>query len=165
MSELTRATGLAALGFARDKTVELLKSVPDDKWLHQPFAGANHAMWIAGHLAHGDDVFVTSLKPAESRLPEIWGKLFGPKSKPAGDAALYPSVEEMMNHLAHTRETLATWFNSLSDAQLRSPLPEGFTKFATSFAALMGTLAWHEGLHTGQLTVVRKSLGFEPLYM
>ena len=53
----------------------------------------------------------------------------------------------------------------MSDAQLRSPLPEGFTGFATSFAALMSSLAWHEGLHTGQLTVVRKSLGLEPLYI
>ncbi len=165
MSELARAAGLATLAFARNQTVELLKAVPSEQWLHQPFAGANHAMWIAGHLAREDDEFVTLLKPGESRLPEHWVQLFGTKSKPAADAALYPSVEEMLEHLAGTRETLVAWFRSLSDAQLHSPLPEGFTGFATSFAALMSSLAWHEGLHTGQLTVVRKSLGLEPVYM
>ena len=34
--------------------------------------------------------------------------------------------------------------------------------FAANLGMLMTSIAWHEGLHAGQLTVVRKSLGLAP---
>ena len=47
----------------------------------------------------------------------------------------------------------------MSDDQLASPLPEDFKTFAPSLAALPSSIAWHEGMHSGQLTMIRKSLG------
>ena len=48
--------------------------------------------------------------------------------------------------------------------QLISPVPEEWNSFGANYGILMGTLAWHEGLHAGQLTVIRKSLGIVPKF-
>ena len=54
---------------------------------------------------------------------------------------------------------LVDWFKSLSDEQLAAPLPEGMEMFGANHATLAATMAWHEGVHDGQLIEVRRSLG------
>ena len=52
---------------------------------------------------------------------------------------------------------------SLTDEQLAGPPPEGFQKFAPTLGNILMRLLWHEGMHYGQLTVIRKSLGLAPV--
>jgi hypothetical protein len=47
---------------------------------------------------------------------------------------------------------------------LTSPLPKELETFARSYGGMMCSIAWHEGVHAGQLTVVRKSLGLAPKF-
>lgn len=157
-------TGLATLAFARQKMLGLLEDIPEDKYLHQPLPGGNHTMWIIGHLAATDDTFMSGLKPRESRLPGEWGALFGRGSKPHGDASVYPSISELKEQLTDLREELMAWFGSMSEEQLASPLSEDWAPFGVNYASLMGSLAYHEGLHSGQLTMVRRSLGIAPRF-
>ena len=59
------------------------------------------------------------------------------------------------------------WIPYLDDhraAAIAQPLPDDIKGFAANHATLMTTLAWHEGLHAGQLTIVRKSLGIAPKF-
>ncbi len=135
--------GLAALGFARQALLGMIDALPEDKILHQPCQGANHAMWILGHLACTDEFFM--------------------KSKPTTNAADYPPIAEVKEILAHNREALISLFSNMDEARLRSPLP-GDLNSAPSHAALIPTIAWHEGMHTGQLTVIRKSLDLAPVF-
>ncbi len=43
-------------------------------------------------------------------------------------------------------------------------LTDDLQSFAPSHAALIPTIAWHEGMHIGQLTVIRKSLSLDPVF-
>ena len=61
MSNLVLENGVAALNFARHWTLELLSDIPQDKLTHQPCAAGNHALWIAGHIAYADDIFMSNL--------------------------------------------------------------------------------------------------------
>lgn len=159
---IERKIGLATLAFARKQTVAFLEDIAPSQAVHQPFPGANHASWIAGHILWADDLFLTALKPRPSALPANYAKLFGNGSTPTNDPATYPTLNQLREKLAQVREEMIAWFAGMPEAQLHSALPKDFATFAENFAMLMSTLAWHEGLHAGQLTVIRKSLGMKP---
>ncbi len=164
MSNVIIENGIAALNFARNWTLELLSDIPQDKLTHQPCAGGNHALWIAGHIAYADDLFASKVGNNRGRFSDSWVKLFGMETTPQADAGVYPSLSELTNALADNREGLLAWFGSMSAEDLAKPLPEDFRPFAANQGILMTTIAWHEGLHAGQLTVVRKSLGLAPKF-
>lgn len=151
--------GKAALDLARRQTLKLVDDIPADKLCHQPVAGTNHALWVLGHLAYSDDGFTTALGERESVIDESWKELFGMGSKPGPDPAKYPSLDDIKAALPRARTALIDWIESLDEEQLLKPLPEGWDVFAPNYAAVLPSLAWHEGFHAGQLSAVRRSLG------
>ncbi len=155
-------SGLAAMAFARRNTLAFVEDVPDEKLCHQPVPGANHAAWVLGHLAYSDDVFVSGVGGRPVKCSEAWQKQYGMGSTPTASRSAYPSKAELMDQLAARRADLVAWFQSLNEEQLAAPLPEGWTDFAPNQAAFPAAIVWHEGMHAGQLTVVRKSLGIPP---
>jgi len=159
-----KSAGLATLAFARRNTLRLFEDIPADQLLHQPVPGGNHALWIVGHLAYVDDMFMTGLMPRASKLPENWANLFGQGSVPSGDASTYPAIAEIRERGEALRGELVGWFESMSEEKLLAPLPEEWKPFAPTYGAMMSSLAWHEGLHAGQLSVVRRSLGIGPKF-
>ncbi len=164
MSNPVLENGIAALNFARQATLALLEDVPEDKLTHQPCAAANHALWITGHLAHADDYFLTAAGHKPARCPQSWGKLFGMGSTPQTGAGVYPPLSELKEALSNNREALLGWFGAMSADELAKPISDDFKVFAASYGMLMTSSAWHEGMHAGQLTVVRKSLGIAPKF-
>lgn len=156
--------GLGALALSRRTLLSLLEDVPPDKLCHQPIPGGNHALWIAGHLAGTDDFFLNAVAGQPPKLPPHHKELFGMGSKPTPDPRAYPPFEEIKNRLGERREALVSWLKSLNPRKLDEPLPENLKMFASSHAALPASMAWHEGLHSGQLTVIRRSLGIGPKF-
>lgn len=164
MSNSILEQGSTVLAFSRRALLGISEDIPADKLTYQPFPGANHALWIQGHLASTDDYFLTALGRRKSELPAAWGALFGMGSSPAADARKYPALSEVRDALARCRESLLGWFRSLSASQLDAALPDDLKGFAPNHVGLMFSLAWHEGLHTGQLSAIRKSLGLKPKF-
>ena len=162
MAITTLEAGLAALAQSRRVSQMMFEDIPDGKWLHQPCKDGNHALWIMGHIANCDECFMAELGDRPKDNFKKWEGMFFMKSTPTTDAKAYPPLAEVKAAYGASREALVSWFKSMSPAQLESPLPEGWGDFAKTYAALMQSIAWHEGLHTGQLTVVRKSLGLAP---
>lgn len=156
--------GLAALAFSRQALIALIDALPEDKILHQPCPEANHAMWILGHLACTDEFFMNKVDDRPFNKFEDWKGKFFMNSKPTTNAADYPPFAEVKEVLANNREAVISCFKKMDEAKLREPLPDDLQSFAPSHAALIPTIAWHEGMHTGQLTVIRKSLGLAPVF-
>ena len=159
MTQELISSGLASLNFSRQALLGLLDGIPAEKLTHQLTPGGNHALWIAGHIANADDFFLSTLAGTEPKHPDKWRDLFGQGSKPINDAAAYPSLDDVKQALANRREELLAWFQSLSSEKLAEPLPADYQQFAPNFGAFPGTLAWHEGLHAGQLSMIRRDLG------
>ena len=164
MSNIVLENGIAGLNIARNWMLELLSDIPQDKLTHQPCAAGNHAIWIAGHIAYADDLFASKIGNKTARCSDSWVKLFGMGSIPQADAGAYPSLREVTNALADNREGLLASFSSMSAEELAKPLPDDFKTFAATLGQLMISIACHESLHAGQLTVVRKSLGLAPKF-
>jgi uncharacterized damage-inducible protein DinB len=158
------ANAVRILEFARRNTLAFLEEIPEDKWCYQPFEGANHVAWILGHLAQSDNYFVTQLADRPNVMPPAWDELFGMGSRPTSDRARYPAPSELRDILRARREELITWVRGLPEKKLEAPLPEDWHPFAPTYGSLPDAIAWHEGLHAGQLTAIRKSLGIGPKY-
>ena len=67
-----------------------------------------------------------------------------------------------LKHL-HSGEVLDI-FDKLSEEDFAKPTPEGTPNFLADIGSVFETAVWHEGLHSGQLSVTRRSLGFDPAY-
>ncbi|MCG8409608.1 MAG: DinB family protein [Phycisphaerales bacterium] len=163
MANALLQAGLDTLTFSRKAFMGLIDSIPEDKLLHQPSEGANHAMWIMGHLACTDEFFMNKLGDRPFNRFGDWEKIFFMGSKPSPNASDYPSANEVRETMANNREQLVSWVKPWDESKLLSPLPGDLRNFATSHASWISTLAWHEGMHTGQLAAIRKSLGLTPV--
>jgi uncharacterized damage-inducible protein DinB len=163
MAEPLRDQLLAAFDWT-DKAVEdLFDAIPADEFLHQPCAGANHALWTLGHLATVNQYFLKTLAGRDGALFENYKAMFFAKSKPSPDADTYPPIDVIRGYFKTSRTAFRSWVESLTDEQLTGPAPEEFQKFAPTLGNILMRLLWHEGMHYGQLTVIRKSLGLTPV--
>jgi uncharacterized damage-inducible protein DinB len=152
------------LDFTQTQLENALAAIPEDKYLHQPFPNANHALWTMGHMATVDQFFLTTFAAKDPALFERHKAAFFAKSTPSTNAADYPSIDEVRSYFKASRKEFRDWIESMDDAQLTTPLPpEQQKRFAPNLARLFSRLAWHEGMHYGQLTVLRKSLGLAPI--
>lgn len=164
MSEPIYEQGKTALVFSRGIITSLFESIPDNKLCFQPIPKVNHALWVAGHVATTDAFFLSNLAGQEKERFEAWKDIFFMGSTPKPDASHYPARAEVIAYLETGRAALLKWFGSMSKAQLASPLPQELAFFAPNYGALMSTIACHESMHAGQMTVVRKALGMDPAF-
>lgn len=61
------------------------------------------------------------------------------------------------------REALLGILDELSDEDLGNKTPPGSPDFLPDIGSVFETAIWHEGLHSGQLSMIRRSLGHKPL--
>lgn len=149
---------------ARDYSCALLADFKTpEEWTHQVHANANHALWFAGHMAVSDNFFVSNLAAERvARRPEF-EKAFGTGSQPTNNPADYPPVADVLAYMKERRTTLLDVLNGLSDAELEQPLAKGTPDFLPDIGSVFETAVWHEGLHSGQLSVCRRSMGHQPV--
>ena len=149
---------------ARRFTERLLEDFTDsDSWVHQITPDANHALWFVGHMGVTDNFMISVLAPDFTCFPDGYAELFGIGSQPVDDITSYPDVQQVCEFMRSRREVLLGILNKLSDEELGAATPDGAPKFMADFAAVFEMAIWHEGMHCGQLTTTRHSLGFAPL--
>ena len=90
--------------------------------------------------------------------------MFGMGSQPTSDVDAFPPVDEVLSYMRDRRGELLKVLNSMSDADLARPKPEGAPDMFTDLASVFETAIWHEALHAGQVSVARRALGHAPLF-
>ena len=157
-------SNLVALEYSRHFVNALLDTIPEDQLCHQPFPGANHALWIMGHVASVDAFLLQACGgPSDPQLEQFQPAFFM-KSQPSPNPGDYPPAAQVRAWFQGTRETVLDWFRSQTEEQLSTPLPEGLREIAPDRLSLIARLAIHEAGHGGQLTAIRKSLGLAPVF-
>jgi hypothetical protein len=133
------------------------------EWVHQVHPNANHALWFAGHMGVSDNFFI-SVVAAEQAVnhPEM-SERFGMGSRPTTDLAYYPPIDEVVGYMKERRATLLKLLDGLTEEQLDEPTPKGTPDFLPTLASVFETAVWHEGLHSGQVSVARRSMGRGPV--
>lgn len=152
------------LSSARGLSEKLLADFhTNEEWTHQVHPGANHALWFVGHMATTDNFLISLLAPERAAANESFMSLFGMGSQPTGDVDKYPPVESVLETMRERRRALLEILDGLSEDDLARKSPKGAPDFTPDFASVFELAIWHEGLHSGQLTLVRRSLGHRPL--
>ena len=153
---------VAQLDKSRTFTLGLADDFEGDQLVHQVFEGSNHCLWILGHLAVTDNAVIGQIDPAKSiALEGYWGTV-GMGSTPVPDASQYPTRDDLLAVLAERRAVLLELVSGLTDADLDRATTGPFADFAPTIGELLRMVGWHEVMHAGQLSVVRRSLGFAP---
>jgi len=138
-----------------------------EQWVFQVHPKANHALWITGHLALVDNSFVTKFRPALAAKPEGWDALFSFGSQPKPEPGIYPTPEELLGYFRERREALLRVLEELSEEELRAPAPAAGERSPLAGAPNIGHaflfIAYHEGMHSGQLTLAHRALGHAPI--
>ncbi len=134
-----------------------------DEWCRQVVPGTNHALWFAGHMAMTDNYFIGRVAPGSEKQLEGWDKLFGMGSNPTNHPNDYPPVTEVLDTMRERRRTLVELLKGRSDAELAGPPAAGASSFLPDLASVYEMTPWHEAMHLGQVTVVRRALGNRPL--
>lgn len=149
---------------SRDYSEQLLKAFDTPQaWVHQVHPHANHPLWFAGHMGVSDDFFVSLVAPQRTaRRPDLVER-FGTGSQPVGDPSAYPPVAEVLSYMRERRQTLLDVLESMSDEELQRTTPPGTPDFLRDYASVFQTASWHEGLHSGQVSVTHRALGHKPV--
>lgn len=164
MNDRTRAA-LANMRRVRGMLKNALEGIEPERWCWQPTAGINHVAWQVGHLAVAQHALclkrVRGDSPADARfLPDDYYQRFGRGSKPAAGAGANPSPEELLKVLDAVEECVQTEVAEKSDEQLDTPLDPPHPMFSTVLGGVEFA-AMHEAMHVGQITLLRRLMGFE----
>jgi hypothetical protein len=156
---------LRQLEQVRDTAEKMLAAfeTPDD-WTHQVVPGTNHALWFAGHMATADNYFISQIAPERERTFDGWDKHFGMGSKPTSDPDDYPPAAEVLDAMRERRGILLELLRGRTDAELNGPPAAGASDFLPDLGSIFEMATWHEAMHLGQITVVRRALGNRPLF-
>jgi len=150
---------------ARDYSSKLLADFKSpEEWTRQVHPNANHALWFAGHMAVSDNFFISSVSPEKVVSRPEFEKAFGTGSQPTSDPAMYPPPDEVLKYMDERRATLLDVLERLDEADLEKPLAKGTPDFLPDVVSVFEMAVWHEGLHSGQLSECRRSLGHKPVF-
>ena len=152
--------------FARKYTIGLLDHTKVDDWFRQPPGSVTHVGWQLGHIAFSEYRLalwrIRGPQPQDEALFSAeFKRLFGANSVPQADSTFPP--DDIRAALDRVHEQVLRELPELDEGELDQPVahPHPFAK--TKLLALMWC-AHHEMLHAGQIGLVRRHLGYPPIW-
>ena len=150
--------------FARNYTLRLLDATKEDDWFAMP-GGVTHIAWQVGHMAVSEYRLtferVLGERP-DASLSDEFRQPFIRDSVPTETTA-YPSAGEIRAMFDRVHERALAELPGLDENVLDEPVitPHLFVK--TKGEALMWC-GQHELVHAGQIGVLRRLLGYPPVW-
>ncbi len=152
---------------ARSYVNDLLIHIDPNEWFRQPKEGVTHVAWQIGHLAvaqyglalkrvRGEKTTDVTLISAE------FSRCYGKGSLPSPDPKKNFSVAEIRQVADQVHAQVMTELPEFTDEQLAVPSDPPHPIFKTKLGALQWC-AQHEFIHAGQIALLRRLFGAEPL--
>jgi uncharacterized damage-inducible protein DinB len=133
-----------------------IADVAPDDWFRQPGEDSNHLLWLMGHvIVHRG----RTLNFLGQDWDVAWRSLFARGAERIDDAE-YPSVEEMRNAWSQVSTDLVAVLRSKTADELAQAAPAGLPSFDGKLSGTVAFFAFHDAYHTGQVSYVRKWLGY-----
>ena len=155
------------IAWTRTYLHSLIDDLDEELWFRQPSGGITHIAWQVGHLAmaqYGLCLFrQRGRQPEDTELMSSrFRKLFSKGTTPVADADHYPSVAEIRGVLDAVYAQAMRELPEFSGESLCEPIDPPYAIYPTKLGALL-FCPQHEMLHTGQIGVLRRQLGLEPV--
>ena len=158
---------LAQIQSARDYLLAMMADIPDEDWFRMPDGWPSHVAWQVGHLAMAEYGLALYRQRGRAEtdmqlMPSSFRKQFSKGTRPEPDPAKNPTPADLRATLARVHQQVLAEAPSFTAERLAEPVDMPYAGSATRFGALLFT-AHHEMLHAGQIGVLRRLLGKEPL--
>lgn len=153
---------------ARQYTLWLLDSIPQQDWGRMPPGASTHVAWQVGHLAMAEYALclrrLRGQRHEDDQLigPDILAA-FGRDSAPNPDPAAYPSPEAIRSALDAVHREVLIELPGFPPDELDAPLDPPHRIAQTKLEAVWWC-SRHEMLHAGQIGLLRRLLGYPPLW-
>jgi hypothetical protein len=158
---------LQQIEFARSYMLGNLAEIDEANWFTMPPGCPTHVAWQVGHLAMAE--YGLCLFRQRGRQPidlelmsSTFRKLFSRGSVPEADAAKYPSPTEIRATLDRVHAQVVKEAATFTLEQLQEPIEPPFAVEATRLGCLL-FCSHHEMLHAGQLGLLRRLFGKQPI--
>lgn len=166
VSAVLRGT-LGQIEFARNYTLELLEATPKELWFQVPEGLPTHVAWQVGHLAvsqYGLLMFrIRGRDPDDLQLvPGSFRKAYNRSTVPNPDSASQMSADELLERLATIHDAAMTEIRDVDPAVLLEPVDMPYVAWPIKLGAVM-FCPMHEQIHAGQIGLLRRALGLEPI--
>ena len=153
--------------FARRYTLSLIDDFDPSDWFRKPTPAVTHLAWQVGHLAMAEYALtmirIRGKEPEDQEfISNSFFKQFKKGSQPGDNAADYPDVSEIREVFDQVHQRAIHELSSFTDEELDVKLPEPHAVFDTKLGSVFFCSA-HEMLHAGQIGLLRRLLGKEPL--
>ena len=158
---------IAQVRWIRQYSLQLIDSVAEDLWYQKPEGLSTNIAWQVGHLAvsqYGLMLFrQRGRSPGDLEIMPGWlRKQFGRGSTPMDFSEKVPSPSELLDRLKAIHEQSLAEVEELPAETLAEPTEMPFTAYPIKLGALL-FCPLHESIHAGQIGVLRRALGLEPL--
>jgi uncharacterized damage-inducible protein DinB len=153
--------------FARRYTISLLDHIEPDEWFQQPAEGVTHLAWQVGHLAMAEYA-LTMLRlrgkepEDQSLISNDFFRRFKKGTSPVADPSQYPPVKDILSVFHRVHENALQELAQYGDDDLNVKLPEPHAVFDTKMGSVY-FCASHEMLHAGQIGLLRRLIGKQPV--
>jgi hypothetical protein len=153
--------------FARDYTLRLLAETDEADWYRLPPGCPTHLAWQVGHLAmaeYGLCLFRQRGRQEIDReiMPSDFRKSFSRSSQPKSDPAEFMPAVDIRTIFDRVHAQVLQEAPSFTADQLKEPVDAPYAVEATKLGCLY-FCSHHEMLHAGQIGLVRRLLGKEPV--
>lgn len=142
---------------------QLVDDLTGEQMVAQPSGVVNHPAWTLGHLAATSNA-LGGMLGLPSTFPEEWRDAIRMGGVPSGDAADYPSKEQLVAQLRAQHERVAAAIAEAGAGRLQqeTPNPRLRERFPTVGDFAVALMTNHEANHLGQLAAWRRAAGLGP---
>ena len=160
-------TAIANLEQVRNYTNDLLDHTDEADWFRTAGDGVTHIGWQVGHLAMAEYGLCLFRQRGRAEIDtqlmsSAFRKKFSKGTVPNPDPAENPSVSEIREVLDRVHQQALLELEGFDDASRQETIEMPYSVHANQLGALYFCAA-HEMLHAGQIGVLRRALGCDPL--
>jgi hypothetical protein len=164
---MSRELALGQLEFARAYTLSTIAEIDEAAWFAMPPGCPTHVAWQVGHLAMAEYGLCLYRQRGRqevdlSLMTSGFRKLFSRGTVPDADAGKYPPAAEIRATLDRVHAQVVKEAAGLTPEQLAEPVEMPYAVQATKLGCLL-FCSHHEMLHAGQLGLLRRLLGGDPI--
>lgn len=159
---------LRKLEFARNYSRSLLEDLADEDWYWSPEPFTTHIAWQVGHLAmseYGLTLFQQRGRDREvdsQLMSSKFRKLFMRGTQPTAVREDYPEPAELLETLQRVHARMRIEVPTFDGPSLDEPLGPPHAAYANRYGAILFA-GDHEMIHSGQIGMLRRLMGKEPL--
>ena len=156
------------LNQSRKYTNLLLDSINETDWFRQSSDRVTHIAWQVGHLAVGQYrlalLVIRGPQPIDKQLiPESFINRFQPGSVPDATDQQNTSIKEIRDVFDRVHARTVSELQQLTLDNLNESVSFEHPMFSTKSGAIRWSIN-HEYTHAGQISLLRRLLGYVPLW-